>query len=51
MPWTRVSVRYGAQPIALFSALTVSCWWLWILEMMKCVKIGKTGHFYSDIGR
>lgn len=50
MSWTRISVRYGAQPIALFSDLTVRCWWLWIPEMMRRVTIGKIRQLCSDKG-
>ena len=50
MSWTRISVRYGAQPMALFSDLTVRCWWLWIPEMMRSVTIGKIRQLCSDKG-
>jgi len=42
-----LSVRHGAQPITLFSVLTVRCRWLWIPEMIS-VTIGQMGQLYSD---
>ena len=44
MSWTCISVKYGAQPIMLFSDLMVRCWGLWVPEMMISVTMAELDH-------